>query len=77
MANIELYSIKADSLPQHHEPRPLVEQLDDAFRSAGLEPPHPIHTDGKIHRFSTGSKQAGDDAGWYCIYGDNIPAVLS
>lgn len=74
MANIELYSIKADSLPLHSEPRPLVEQLDEAFRTAGLEPPHPIITDGKIHRFSTGNKQSSDDAGWYCIYGDNIPA---
>ena len=74
MANIELYSIKADALPLHSEPRPLVEQLDEAFRTAGLEPPHPIITDGKIHRFSTGSKQSGDDAGWYCIYSDNIPA---
>ena len=74
MANIELYSIKADSLPLHSEPRPLVEQLDEAFRTAGLEPPHPIITDGKIHRFSTGFKQSSDDAGWYCIYSDNIPA---
>lgn len=74
MANIELYSIKADSLPLHLEPRPLVEQLDEAFRTAGLEPPHPIITDGKIHRFSTGFKQSSDDAGWYCIYSDNIPA---
>lgn len=70
--NLELYSIKADSLSS--EPRPLIEQLRDAFYDAGLDPPDgPIHTDGRVHRFAASNK-AGDDAGWYVIYGDGIPA---
>lgn len=73
MANIELYSRKADLLPEK-KTEPLIEQLRQAFYDAGLEPPTgPIQTDGQIHRFSTGDKP-GDDAGWYLIYGDNIPA---
>ena len=58
--NLELYSIKADSLSS--EPKPLVEQLRDAFYEAGLDPPDgPIHTDGRIHRFAASNKP-GDDA---------------
>jgi putative DNA primase/helicase len=73
MANIELYSRKADLLPEK-KTEPLIEQLHQAFYDAGLEPPKgPIQTDGQIPRFST-SGRPDDDAGWYCIFGDNIPA---
>lgn len=50
-----------------------IEIFRDAIRSAGLEPPDAIQTDGKIHRFSSNNKR-GDDAGWYVYHGDGIPA---
>lgn len=56
---------------------PPEEQLIDAMRSAGLEPPDDILMDGKIHRFKSGTKGApghGDKPGWYLIFGDGIPA---
>src|SRR5215510_14440210 len=49
------------------------EQFRDAIRSAGLIPPEPIKPDGKLHRFSSNGKHS-DDAGWYVLYGDGIPA---
>ncbi len=53
------------------------DQLLDAIRAAGLEPPEHIHMDGKIHRFKSGTKgqgKGGDKPGWYVIYGDGVPA---
>jgi phage/plasmid primase-like uncharacterized protein len=53
------------------------EQLLDAIRGAGLEPPSEILMDGKIHRFRSGTKGApghGDKPGWYLVFGDGIPA---
>ena len=44
-----------------------------AISSAGLAPPDTIIADGKIQRFSTNGKR-GDDAGWYILHLDNIPA---
>jgi phage/plasmid primase-like uncharacterized protein len=56
---------------------PPEQQLQDAMREAGLEPPDTIHLDGKIHRFKSGTKGtpgAGDKSGWYIAFGDGIPA---
>jgi phage/plasmid primase-like uncharacterized protein/KaiC/GvpD/RAD55 family RecA-like ATPase len=56
---------------------PPEEQLIDAIKSAGLEPPSEILMDGKIHRFRSGTKGApghGDKPGWYLVFGDGIPA---
>lgn len=50
-----------------------LEQFRDAIRSAGLEPPDAIEADGKLRRFATNGKR-GDDAGWYVLHGDGIPA---
>jgi len=54
------------------------EQLIDAMRSAGLEPPTEIHLDGKLHRFKSGTKgngnKGGDKPGWYVVFGDGVPA---
>lgn len=53
------------------------DQLLDAIRAAGLEPPEHIYMDGKIHRFKSGTKgqgKGGDKPGWYVIYGDGVPA---
>lgn len=44
-----------------------------AIAAAGLTPPDTIISDGKIHRFTTNGKR-GDDAGWYILHLDNIPA---
>ena len=56
---------------------PPEEQLIDAMRGAGLEPPEQIHLDGKLHRFKSGTKgqgKGGDKPGWYVVYGDGVPA---
>ncbi|MBI4291285.1 MAG: toprim domain-containing protein [Betaproteobacteria bacterium] len=50
-----------------------IEQFRDAIRSAGLEPPEVIQADGKLRRFASNGKR-GDDAGWYSLHADGIPA---
>jgi putative DNA primase/helicase len=53
------------------------QQLQDAMRDAGLEPPDTVYLDGKIHRFKSGTKGtpgAGDKSGWYIAFSDGIPA---
>lgn len=49
------------------------EQFLDAIREAGLNPPETIEADGKLRRFSSNGN-SGDDAGWYVLHGDGIPA---
>jgi putative DNA primase/helicase len=49
------------------------EQFRDAIQSAGLIPPDVIEPDGKLHRFASNGKH-GDDAGWYALHDDGIPA---
>ena len=53
--------------------REAIEQFRTALQVAGLEPPDFIKPDGKLHRFATNGKQ-GDDAGWYVLHIDGIPA---
>ena len=56
---------------------PPEQQLQDAMRGSGLEPPDTVHLDGKIHRFKSGTKGtpgAGDKSGWYVAFSDGIPA---
>lgn len=48
-------------------------QFCDAIRVAGLTPPETIEADGKLRRFASNGKR-GDDAGWYLLHGDGIPA---
>lgn len=50
-----------------------IDLFKQAIAAAGLTPPEVINADGKIHRFSTNGK-GGDDAGWYSLHLDNIPA---
>jgi phage/plasmid primase-like uncharacterized protein len=53
------------------------EQLIDAIRAAGLQPPEQVFLDGKIHRFRSGTKGSpghGDKPGWYLVFGDGVPA---
>ena len=50
-----------------------IEAFKLAIATAGLTPPDKFTGDGKIHRFSTNGK-GNDDAGWYILHLDNIPA---
>lgn len=45
----------------------------DAIAGAGLTPPDQVIPDGKLHRFSSNGAR-GDDAGWYVLHADGIPA---
>lgn len=51
----------------------LQDQFRDAIRAAGLTPPEEIEADGKLRRFAPNGKR-NDDAGWYVLHGDGIPA---
>jgi phage/plasmid primase-like uncharacterized protein len=66
------------SPPPEKRIAPPEEQLIDAIRAAGLDPPDHIVMDGKIHRFKSGTKgsgnKGGDKPGWYLIFGDGVPA---
>ncbi len=50
-----------------------IENFTHAIADAGIEPPEVIHADGDVHRFATNGKR-GDDAGWYVLHLDGIPA---
>lgn len=50
-----------------------IEQFRMAIHNAGLRPPEMIEADGKLHRFPSNDKR-GDDAGWYVLHEDGIPA---
>lgn len=50
-----------------------IERFKDAIASTGLTPPAEVAADGQVHRFSSNAKR-GDDAGWYVLYLDNVPA---
>lgn len=50
-----------------------VAQFADAIRAAGLIVPEHIEPDGKLHRFASNGNR-NDDAGWYVLHGDGIPA---
>lgn len=51
----------------------LIGQFRDAIQAAGLIPPDDIEADGKLRRFSSNGKKA-DDAGWYLLHDDGVPA---
>jgi putative DNA primase/helicase len=44
-----------------------------AMAAAGIEPPADVVADGKLHRFAPNGKR-GDDAGWYTLHLDGLPA---
>jgi putative DNA primase/helicase len=50
-----------------------VEQFRAAIHNAGMHPPEVIEPDGKLHRFASNGKRS-DDAGWYVLHDDAIPA---
>lgn len=49
------------------------ERFRAAILAAGLTPPDVIEADGKLRRFAPNGKR-NDDAGWYVLHGDGIPA---
>lgn len=55
---------------------PPEEQLRQAIRDSGIEPPSDIILDGQIHRFNSGTKgkPGHDKPGWYVVYPDNVAA---
>ncbi len=53
--------------------REAIEQFRAAIHSAGLHAPEVIEPDGKLHRFANNGKRS-DDAGWYVLHADGIPA---
>lgn len=50
-----------------------VSQFREAIQAAGLTPPTEIEADGKLRRFSSNGVKS-DDAGWYLLHGDGVPA---
>lgn len=50
-----------------------IDQFRAAIADAGLNPPQVIKPDGKLHRFPSNGKP-NDDAGWYVLHDDGIPA---
>lgn len=53
--------------------RDVLQQFAGAMRDAGISPPESIVGDGTLHRFSI-SGRPDDDAGWYVLHLDEIPA---
>lgn len=53
--------------------REAIEQFRAAIHNAGLTPPEVIEPDGRLHRFAANGKRS-DDAGWYVLHDDGIPA---
>ena len=52
-----------------------VSAFRDEIAQAGLTPPDAIIADGKLHRFASNGDRA-DDAGWYVLHADGIPAGM-
>jgi putative DNA primase/helicase len=50
-----------------------IEQFREAIHASGLTPPEVIEADGKLRRFASNGRR-NDDAGWYLIHDDGIPA---
>jgi putative DNA primase/helicase len=51
----------------------LFAEFRTAMLKAGITPPDSVIADGELHRFATNGK-ASDDAGWYVLYVDGLPA---
>ena len=55
---------------------PPEEQFRRAIEAAGLDAPDVVEMDGRLHRWTTGSKgkPGNDKSGWYILFGDGVPA---
>ena len=51
----------------------LTEQFAQAIEATGLVAPDAICADGALHRFSATGRTT-DKTGWYCLFGDGVPA---
>lgn len=51
----------------------VLDSFRDVMAAAGLTPPDEIIADGRLHRFATNDRR-DDDAGWYVLHDDGIPA---
>jgi len=54
----------------------LIDPIDgfrEAILAAGLNPPDDLVGDGRVRRFSSSGRR-GDDAGWYVLHLDSVPA---
>lgn len=51
---------------------PPAEQLIEAIRALGIDPPSSVYLDGRLHRFRSQPGKSKD--GWYVAYGDGVPA---
>jgi putative DNA primase/helicase len=51
----------------------IIDQFRRAMQAAGIDPPDEIIADGRLRRFSTSGK-GSDDAGWFVVYPDGVPA---
>lgn len=70
------YTFYNDRERSHKGPSEISEiaaKFREAIRAAGITPPDKIEADGQLHRFPTNGK-GSDDAGWYVLHADNIPA---
>ncbi len=54
-------------------PPSIDQQVREAMSAVGVQAPDALHFDGTIHRYATSDKH-GDSAGWYILFGDNIPS---
>jgi putative DNA primase/helicase len=52
-----------------------IDGFRDAIFAACMTAPETIEADGKLHRFSSNGK-TGDDAGWYVLHFDGVPAGI-
>lgn len=52
--------------------RDFIHLFGQAIEAAGIAPPADIIPDDRLHRFSTNGK-VSDTAGWYVLYGDEVP----
>ena len=52
----------------------VVEQFREAMAAVGIVCAGDIIADGKIHRFHVEDDKPGKRNGWYCFFGDSIPA---
>lgn len=50
-----------------------IEQFRQAIADIGITPPDTVVADGQIHRFRSSGK-SNDKNGYYCLYGNGIPA---
>jgi putative DNA primase/helicase len=53
--------------------RDFIHLFMQAIEAAGINPPAEIIPDGSLHRFPTNGK-ASDTAGWYVLYGGDVPS---